>query len=80
MFFKHELIDVEFADLTLRLQPSASKAPGPMTVQSGKQEGVSNSDTKHSTDIAGDPEKSQKPGGDPETAKSKGTIDPQPRQ
>lgn len=80
MFFKHELIDVEFADLTLLLQPSASKAPGSMNIQSGKQEGVSNTDTKHSTDISGDPEKSQKPGGDPETAKSKGTIDPQPRQ
>lgn len=80
MSFKHEHVDLEFANLTLFLKPSASKAPGSMTIQSGKQEGVSNADTKHSTDIAGDPEKSQKPGGDPETAKSKGTIDPRPRQ
>ena len=64
----------------LYLQASASKAPGSMTTQSKKQEGVSNADTKHSTDIAGDSEKSQKPGGDPETAKSKGTMDPQPQQ
>ena len=43
---------------------------------SGKQEGLSNTDTKHSTDIANNPEKSKKGEGTPETAKSKGTIDP----
>lgn len=80
MSFKYEHIDVEFVNLTIFFQSSASKAPGTMNIQSGKQEGVSNADTKHSTDIAGDPDKSQKPGGDPETAKSKGTIDPQPQQ
>lgn len=46
-----------------------------MNTQSGKQEGLSNTDTKHSTNIAEDPEKSTKPEG-PETAKSKGTVDP----
>ena len=45
--------------------------------QSGKQEGLSNTDTKHSTDILNDPEKSTKGEGAPETAKSKGTVDPQ---
>ncbi|KAL9101717.1 MAG: hypothetical protein Q9163_003060 [Psora crenata] len=56
---------------------AGSKPPGDLTTQSGKQEGFSNTDTKHSTDVAGDPEKPTK--GDsttPETAKSKGTVDP----
>lgn len=44
--------------------------------QSGKQEGLSNTDTKHSTDIANNPEKSTKGEGGPETAKNKGTVDP----
>lgn len=43
---------------------------------SGKQAGLTNTDTKHSIDIAGDPEKSSKADGSPETAKAKGTIDP----
>ena len=47
-----------------------------MNTQSGKQEGLSNTDTKHSTNIADDPEKSKKGEGAPETAKSKGTVDP----
>ena len=47
-----------------------------MSTQSGKQEGLSNTDTKHSTDIANDPDKSKKGEGAPETAKSKGTVDP----
>ena len=47
-----------------------------MNTQSGKQEGLSNTNTKHSTDIANDPEKSKKGEGMPETAKSKGTVDP----
>lgn len=46
------------------------------TSQSGKQEGLSNTDTKHSTDITNDPDKSKKGEGAPETAKLKGTIDP----
>lgn len=41
---------------------------------SGKQEGLSNSDTKHSTDITTNPEKSRKGEGSPETSKSKGTV------
>lgn len=43
---------------------------------SGKQAGLSNTDTKHSADIVSDPEKSSKADGSPETAKAKGTIDP----
>lgn len=43
---------------------------------SGKQEGLSNTDTKHSTDIASNPEKSKKGEGTPETAKLKGTVRP----
>lgn len=46
------------------------------TTQSGKQEGLSNTDTKHSTDIANNPEKSTKGEGGPETAKNKGTVQP----
>ena len=46
------------------------------TSQSGKQEGLSNTDTKHSTDITSDPDKSKKDDGSPETAKMKGTVDP----
>jgi hypothetical protein len=37
---------------------------------------LSNTDTKHSTDITNDPEQSNKGEGMPETAKAKGTIDP----
>ena len=43
---------------------------------SGKQAGLSNTDTKHSTDVAADEEKSSKSDGSPETAKAKGTVDP----
>ena len=58
------------------MKPAASKSPagGMETTQSGKQEGLSNTDTKHSTDIANNPEKSKKGEGAPETAKLKGTI------
>ncbi|MCJ1453949.1 hypothetical protein MMC28_004298 [Mycoblastus sanguinarius] len=55
---------------------AASKPAGDKTTQSGKQEGLSNTDTKHSTDIVNSPEKSTKGEGTPETAKSKGTVDP----
>ncbi|KUJ21728.1 uncharacterized protein LY89DRAFT_694232 [Mollisia scopiformis] len=44
--------------------------------QDGKQEGLSNTDTKHSTDITNDPSKSKKSEGGPDTAKVKGTVDP----
>ena len=44
--------------------------------QSGKHEGISNTDTKHSTDITNDSEQSHKGEGEgePETAKVKGTF------
>lgn len=57
------------------LQGAASKPAGSFNKQSGKQEGLSNTDTKHSTDIANDPEKSKKSTGGPDTAKEKGTVD-----
>lgn len=56
---------------------AASKPAGDNTTQSGKQEGLSNTDTKHSTNISDNPEKSTKGEGGPETAKNKGTVDPQ---
>ena len=58
-------------------QAAASKPVGDKTTQSGKQEGLSNTNTKHSTDITNDPNKSNKGEGSPETSKSKGTVDPQ---
>jgi hypothetical protein len=42
---------------------------------SGKQEGLSNTDTKYSIDLTNTPEKSQKGEGTPESSKSKGTVD-----
>lgn len=56
-------------------QPASSKSAGDQNSQSGKQEGLSNTDTKHSTDIEGNPEKSTKGEGAPESAKLKGTVD-----
>ncbi|KAL8903689.1 MAG: hypothetical protein Q9207_003758 [Kuettlingeria erythrocarpa] len=41
-----------------------------------KQEGISNTDTKHSYDLSMDPEKSKKGEGFVETAKVKGPVDP----
>ncbi|KAL6721719.1 hypothetical protein ACLMJK_000824 [Lecanora helva] len=55
---------------------AAAKPVGNKSTQSGKQEGLSNTDTKHSTDIVSNPDKSTKPTGAPETAKEKGTVDP----
>ncbi|SMR47687.1 unnamed protein product [Zymoseptoria tritici ST99CH_3D1] len=49
------------------------KSQGDITV---KQGGMSNTDTKHSTKIGAGSEKSTKGDGNPETAKSKGTVDP----
>jgi len=54
-------------------QASPSKPAGGKNTQSGKQEGLTNTDTKHSTDYPGTSEKAD---GQPETAKSKGTVDP----
>lgn len=52
---------------------SPSKPAGGKNSQSGKQEGLTNTDTKHSTDYPGTSEKAD---GQPETAKSKGSVDP----
>jgi hypothetical protein len=56
------------------MQAAASKTAGDISnSQSGKQEGISNSDTKHSVDPS---YMSKKGEGSPETSKSKGTVDP----
>lgn len=54
----------------------ASKEPLDQNHTSGKQAGLSNTDTKHSQDISADPEKSKKGEGAPETAKLQGPVDP----
>jgi len=41
-----------------------------------KQRGLSNTPTRHSTQVDEDPEKSKKPEGGPDTAKVMGTVDP----
>ncbi|KAI4214188.1 MAG: hypothetical protein LQ351_003273 [Letrouitia transgressa] len=58
-------------------KPDPRKAPGSWNTMSGKQEGISNSDTRHSTDVSHNPDKSTKGEGVAETAKLKGTVDPQ---
>ncbi|MCJ1305299.1 hypothetical protein MMC08_008113 [Hypocenomyce scalaris] len=63
-------------DGNIRDKPAPSKPEGSQNSTSGKQAGLSNTDTKHSTDIAGDEEKSTKSDGSPATAKAKGSIDP----
>ncbi|TVY33259.1 hypothetical protein LSUB1_G007186 [Lachnellula subtilissima] len=55
---------------------ATSGPAGSQNTQSGKQEGLSNTDTKHSTDITNNPDKSHKGEGVPETAKTKGAVDP----
>ncbi|KAI9731004.1 MAG: hypothetical protein M1834_005465 [Cirrosporium novae-zelandiae] len=59
------------------MNATATKPPGGVGTQSAKQEGLSNTDIKHSTDTGSSSEKSTKPGspGTPESAKVKGTID-----
>jgi hypothetical protein len=57
-------------------QPASAKKAGGFQTQSGKQEGLSNTDTRHSTDISENSEKSKKGEGTAETAKLKGTVDP----
>ena len=49
---------------------------GAANVHSGAQEGLSNTDTKHSTDMDNNPDKSKKGEGFVETAKMKGPVDP----
>ncbi|KAF2137454.1 uncharacterized protein K452DRAFT_235859 [Aplosporella prunicola CBS 121167] len=55
---------------------ASSKESLSQNQQSGKQEGLSNTDTKHSTDPVSDPNKSTKGEGTAETAKVKGTVSP----
>jgi len=57
-------------------EAATSKPAGGKNTQSGKQEGLSNTDTKHSTDVTSDPTISTKGEGTPETGKAKGTVDP----
>ncbi|KAL5385162.1 hypothetical protein DPSP01_004972 [Paraphaeosphaeria sporulosa] len=54
--------------------PHSRKPSGDSTDTSGKQEGLSNADTKHTSAIHDDPEKSKKGEGVAETAKLKGTV------
>jgi len=54
---------------------AASKPHGDWGAISGKQEGLSNTDTKYSTDLTNTPKQSQKGEGTPESSKSKGTVD-----
>ncbi|KAF2083996.1 hypothetical protein K490DRAFT_69256 [Saccharata proteae CBS 121410] len=56
--------------------PATSKPDLDQNQMSGKQAGLSNTDTKHSTDVASNPEKSKKGEGSVETAKTKGTVSP----
>ncbi|KAI4185609.1 MAG: hypothetical protein L6R41_004012 [Letrouitia leprolyta] len=55
---------------------SKDSSKGASNVQAVKQEGLSNTDTKHSTDISNDSDKSKKGEGFVETAKTKGPVDP----
>ncbi|KAL9118703.1 MAG: hypothetical protein Q9187_004750 [Circinaria calcarea] len=56
---------------------AASKTPGDLVKsQSGKQAGLSNTDTKHPSDPVKDPDKSLKGENAPETAKLQGSVDP----
>ncbi|KAF4635866.1 hypothetical protein G7Y89_g2237 [Cudoniella acicularis] len=59
---------------------AASKPAGDKPTQSGKQEGLSNADTKHSVDISKDPSTNKKGEGALETAKVKGSLDPKRSQ
>ncbi|KAK3060749.1 hypothetical protein LTS18_007772, partial [Coniosporium uncinatum] len=52
------------------------KAGSDTNLNSSKQAGVSNTQTKHSTSPHEDPEKSTKSEGAPETAKQQGSVDP----
>ncbi|KAL8654824.1 MAG: hypothetical protein Q9226_003282 [Calogaya cf. arnoldii] len=53
-----------------------AKPPSGPNTTSQKQEGLSNTSTKHSTDLDSSPEKSKKGEGVVETAKVKGAVDP----
>ncbi|KAL8770902.1 MAG: hypothetical protein Q9209_003553 [Squamulea sp. 1 TL-2023] len=53
-----------------------SKSPSGSNTTSQKQEGLTNTNTKHSTNMDSDPGKSKKGEGAVETAKVKGSVDP----
>ncbi|KAF1969447.1 hypothetical protein BU23DRAFT_582661 [Bimuria novae-zelandiae CBS 107.79] len=55
-------------------KPNSRKPAGDPTSTSGKQQGISNDDTKHTSAIHNDPEKSKKGEGVAESAKLKGTV------
>lgn len=59
----------------MKSQAATSKTAGNINTQSGKQEKLSNTDTKHSTDLGKGSDQSHKGEGAPETAKMKGTVD-----
>ncbi|KAH8599745.1 hypothetical protein B0O99DRAFT_610467 [Bisporella sp. PMI_857] len=61
-------------------EPAASKSASDKTTQSGKQEGLTNTDTKRSTDISNNADKSKKTEGGPDSAKLKGTVNPSREQ
>lgn len=66
----------------LRLDSTAGKnigegsSSGDGDAMSDKQRGMSNTDTRHSTDPSKNPEVSKKGEGTADTAKIKGTVDP----
>lgn len=55
-------------------KPNPRKEPKSSNEMSGKQQGMSNDDTHHSSEISKHPEKSKKGEGVAETAKLKGTV------
>ncbi|KAL8737977.1 MAG: hypothetical protein Q9181_001159 [Wetmoreana brouardii] len=57
-------------------KPAGSKMTSSPNQISAKQHGLSNTQTKHSTDLDNNPEKSKKGEGYVETAKAQGTVDP----
>lgn len=76
-------IAIEASQVTNNILQGAPSKPGfsqaDTTKQgeiSSKQQGMSNTPTRHSIPIHESNEKSKKPEGGPDTAKSMGTIDP----
>jgi hypothetical protein len=66
-----------FLDQANRRQAAPQKDAKSQNEMSGKQQGMSNDDTGHSTPVADNPNKSSKGEGVAETAKLKGTVDTQ---
>jgi hypothetical protein len=64
-----------FLDQANRRQAATQKDAKSQNEMSGKQQGLSNDDTGHSTPVADNPNKSSKGEGVAETAKLKGTVD-----